>query len=54
MFVSAFLLAFCPFLYLVATHIYQIALFNLITATAYAGIFLMLTNNLYETAPDEK
>lgn len=53
MFVAAFLMAFCPFLYLMATHIYQVVFFNLITATAYAGTFLMLANNLYETAPDE-
>jgi len=53
MFVAAFLMAFCPFLYLIATHIYQVVFFNLITATAYAGTFLMLMNNLYETAPDE-
>ena len=53
MFITAFLMAFCPFLYLFATHIYQVVFFNIITATAYAGTFLMLTNNLFESAPDE-
>ena len=53
MFVAAMLMSFCPFLYIFATHISQVVVFNIITATAYAGTFLMLTNSLYEVAPDE-
>lgn len=50
---SIFIMSLTPFLYLVSTHIYHIALFNIATGAAIAGTTLLLLNSLYEAAPNE-
>lgn len=52
-FIAILTMALCPFFYMISTSMYQVVLFTMITGSAYAGTFLLLSNNLYETAPDE-
>ncbi|MFL0269168.1 MFS transporter [Candidatus Clostridium radicumherbarum] len=47
------IMSITPFLYLISTHIYHIAIFNFFTGAAIAGTTLLLLNSLYEVAPNE-
>lgn len=53
MFFAIVSMGMCPFLYSISTHIWQIVIFTALTGSATAGTVLLLSNNLYETAPDE-
>lgn len=47
------IMSLTPFFYLISTHIYHVALFNIATGAAVAGTTLLLLNSLYESAPNE-
>lgn len=51
--IAIFIMSITPFLYLISTHIYHIAIFNFATGAAVAGTTLLLLNSLYEAAPNE-
>jgi Na+/melibiose symporter-like transporter len=51
--ICAFLLALTPLFYLVAKNMYYIIAFQTVSATATAGITLLLMNNLFEVCPDK-
>lgn len=50
---AIFIMSITPFLYLISTRIYHIAIFNFATGAAVAGTTLLLLNSLYEAAPNE-
>lgn len=52
-FAATLFMAFCPFFYMMSTKIYQVAIFTVVTGAATAGTVLLLSNNLYESAPDK-
>ena len=52
-FYAAFFMALCPFFYIISKNMLHVALFTIITGAATAGTLLLLSNNLYDTAPDE-
>nr|WP_243108148.1 MFS transporter [Clostridium sp. JN-9] len=52
-FYAALFMACCPFFYIISKSMFQVAAFTVVTGSATAGTLLLLSNNLYETAPDE-
>lgn len=47
------IMSLTPFMYLLSTRIYHVAIFNIATGAAIAGTTLLLLNSLYEAAPNE-
>lgn len=52
-FYATLFMACCPFFYIISKSMFQVAVFTVVTGSATAGTLLLLSNNLYETAPDE-
>lgn len=52
-FAAVFLMGVTPFLYLLSTRIYHVAIFTVVTGAAVAGTTLLLLSNLYSSAPNE-